>query len=175
MPFLTTSTVSSADDCVGLLHPTTDYEVRLVSCRGTTFPPLPDSPHKRMTLRSFPLLAKLASSPSHCWAVHRMPCPSRSWLSFLPACWPKPACSPKSAPTSGVSPPRVRCSPIVLPRPVCPILPWAFLDFELSLVDPPAMMCTEMPIFLFGTRVHRGPPAMKPSEENAMDRRSRRS
>jgi hypothetical protein len=37
------------------------------------------------------------------------------------------------------------------------------------------MMCTEMPIVLFGTRVHRGPPAMEPSEENAMHRRSRHS
>jgi hypothetical protein len=39
LPFLTTSTVSSADDLVGLLHPTTDYRVRLVSCRLRTFPP----------------------------------------------------------------------------------------------------------------------------------------
>jgi hypothetical protein len=37
------------------------------------------------------------------------------------------------------------------------------------------MMCTEMPISLFGTRVHRGPPDMEPSEENAMYQRSRRS
>lgn len=29
------------------------------------------------TLRSFPLLTKWTPSPSHCWAVHRMPCPSR--------------------------------------------------------------------------------------------------
>jgi hypothetical protein len=81
MPFLTTSTGSSADDSVGLLHPTTDHGVRLVSGRSTTSPPLPDHSHRRCTLRRFSLLARLASSPSHCWAVHRTPCPSRGWLS----------------------------------------------------------------------------------------------
>lgn len=83
MPFLTTSTVSSADDSVGLLHPTTDHGVRLVACRGATFPPRPDSSHRRHTLRSLPLLTKWTPSPNHCWLVHRMSSPSRGWPSSV--------------------------------------------------------------------------------------------
>jgi hypothetical protein len=37
-----------------------------------------------ITLRSFPLLAEWTPSPTHCWVVHRMSCPSRGWPSFFP-------------------------------------------------------------------------------------------
>jgi hypothetical protein len=37
------------------------------------------------TLRSVPLLTKWTPSPTYCWVVHRMPCPSRGWLFFRPA------------------------------------------------------------------------------------------
>jgi hypothetical protein len=51
-----------------------------------------------------------------------------SWLAlFCPASRPKPIRSPKVAPTTGVSPPEVRCSPTALPRLVRPMLPWASL------------------------------------------------
>jgi hypothetical protein len=83
MPFLTTSTGSSADDLVGLLHPTTDHGVHPVSCRPSTFPPSSDTPHGRLTLRSFPLPTRWTPSPGHCWSVHRVSCPSRGWPSSV--------------------------------------------------------------------------------------------
>jgi hypothetical protein len=92
VPFLTTSTGSSAGDRVGLLHPTTDHGVHLVACRPPTSPPPPDISHRRYTLRSFPLPTKWTPSPSHCWLVHRMPGPSRDWPSFvLRNCRSRPA------------------------------------------------------------------------------------
>lgn len=86
MPFLTTTTGSSADDLVSLLHLTTDHRVRLVSCRPTTSPPHSQhSPQTPVALRSLPLSTKWPPSPNHCWPVHRMSCPSRGWLFFRPA------------------------------------------------------------------------------------------
>jgi len=58
-----------------------------------------------------------------------------TWLALLPSGSPAETVPlSERRPTSGVSPPRVRCSPAALPRPARPLLPWAFLDFELSLV-----------------------------------------
>jgi hypothetical protein len=86
MPFLTTTTGSSADDLVSLLHLTTDHRVRLVSCRPTTSPPHSQhSPQTPVALQSVPLSTKWPPSPNHCWPVHRMSCPSRGWLFFRPA------------------------------------------------------------------------------------------
>lgn len=83
MSFLTTPTVSSADDLVGLLHPTADHGVHPVSCRLPTLPPTSDIPHGRLTLRSFPLPTRWTPSPNHCWSVHRMSSPSRGWPSSV--------------------------------------------------------------------------------------------
>jgi hypothetical protein len=98
LPFLTTSTVSSADDSVGLLHPTTDHRVRLVACRRVTFPPLLDNSHRRLTLRSLPLLTRWTPSLNHCWFVHRMSRPSRGWPHFVLRDQPKSTSSQKSRP-----------------------------------------------------------------------------
>jgi hypothetical protein len=57
LPFLTTPAVSSAPTGVGLLHPTADHEVHLVSSRPPTVADNPPSSQVQ-TLRSFSLLAK---------------------------------------------------------------------------------------------------------------------
>jgi hypothetical protein len=82
-----------------------------------------------------------------------------SWLALLPSCtWTEiRLLFERHLHLRGVSKPGVRCSPVVLPPLVRPILPWAFLDFELSLVVPPAMKCTEMLCILFGARPKPGP------------------
>jgi hypothetical protein len=134
MPFLTTSTVSSADDLVGLLHPTTDHGVRLVACRKATLPPLPDSSHRRCTLRSLPLLTRWTPSPRHCWPVHRMSGPSRGWPSSVLQRRPKPVPLFKSRPHLRGFPAR---SPLLASRVATTGPPVAPLGFSPTLGSHP--------------------------------------
>jgi len=62
LPFLTTTTVSSANDRVGLLHPTTDHGVCPVAGREPTLPPTPDHSHGHRPFGAFP---SRRSGPPH--------------------------------------------------------------------------------------------------------------
>jgi len=98
----------------------------------------PDISHRRCTLRSFPLLTRWTPSPSHCWLVHRMSCPSRGWPSSVLHDRPKSIRSPEVAPTSGVFPAR---SPLLARRVAATGSPVAPLGFAPTLgFHPPNLL-----------------------------------
>jgi len=173
LPFLTTPTVSSADDRVGLLHPTADHGVHPVSCRPMTSLPSSDIPHGRLTLRSLPLPTRWTPSPSHSWLVHRMSCPSRGWPSS-PA---RQQAGPreKKPPPQGfpdresvARPPRCHDD-----RPVAPLGFPPTPGSHLPLL-PASQRDRSHPWTCSAPDRSREPPATRPAEANRADRRHRR-
>lgn len=117
LSFLLTSAVSSARRLVGLLHPTTDHEVHLVSSRPTTKAATRPSSEVSHPSELFPLRQVVPRHRTARDAFTGVPSP-------LAVALPPP--KRLLRPTSGVwTCRRVRCFHTVLPRCFRSMLPWA--------------------------------------------------